>query len=228
MNGKLWKSVDRYYKDLILPHDERFDRIEESVRKAGLPEIAISAPYGRLMEILIKTAGIQRVLEIGTLGGYSTAWLARGLTAEGTLISLEIDPERAKLARKNLEAFHFQNHIEIRVGNALQLMEEMVLSQQEPFDLIFIDGDKSQYPEYLERSLQLCQPGALIIADNVIKHGRVVNEVLETPNQKGIAKFHELVASDPRLEGSVIQTVGQKGHDGLAFIRVKEPASAHQ
>lgn len=222
MNGELWKSVDRYYKDLILPRDERFDRIEESVREAGMPEIAISAPYGHLMEILIKTARIRRVLEIGTLGGYSTAWLARGLPQGGSLISLEIDPERAVLARKNLEAFQFEAQIEIRVGSALQLMEEMAENDLDPFDLIFIDGDKSQYPEYLELSLQLCQPGTLIIADNVVKHGPVFNQEITTPSQKGITKFHQLVAASPQLEGSVIQTVGQKGHDGLAFIRVKE------
>ena len=226
MTIELWKNVDRHYKELILPHDERFDRIEESVRKAGLPEIAISAPYGRLMEILIKTAGIRRVLEIGTLGGYSTAWLARGLPPEGTLISLEIDPERAKLARNNLENFDFKNQIEIRVGNALQLMEKMAQSHQETFDLIFIDGNKSQYPEYLELSLPLSRPGTLIIADNVIKHGQVVNQIIKTPDQKGVVKFHKMVASNPHLEGSVIQTVGQKGHDGLAFIRVKETLSS--
>ena len=186
-----------------------------------MPEIAISTLYGRLLEILIKTAGIQRILEIGTLGGYSTAWLCRGLSPEGSLISLEIDRERAELARKNLESFHFQCQIEIREGDALQVMADMAQANQDPFDMIFIDGDKSQYPEYLDLSLPLSRPGTLIVADNVIKHGRVFNQALTTRDQKGISRFHEKVASDPRLESAVIQTVGAKGHDGLAFIRVR-------
>lgn len=221
MKTEFWLAVDHYYQDLLLPADKRFDLIEESVKNAGMPEIAVSPLYGRLLEILIKTFGIRRVLEIGTLGGYSTAWLARGLPSDGSLISLEIDPERARLARKNLEAFEFLQKIEIREGDALQLMYKMVQSNQDPFDLIFIDGEKSQYPDYLDMSIQLSRTGTLIIADNVIKHGRVFNKVIKTQSQKGITRFHEKVASDPRLEGSVIQTVGQKGHDGLAFIFVK-------
>lgn len=228
MKTELWQAVDLYYEDLLLPSDERFGLIEESVRDAGMPEIAISSLYGRLLEILIRTSGIKRVLEIGTLGGYSTAWLARGLPSDGSLISLEIDPERVKLAWKNLEAFTFKNQIEIREGDALQLMNEMVQSNQDPFDLVFIDGMKSQYPEYLDLSIQLSRPGTLIIADNVIKHGRIFNEEITTPGQEGMIRFHEKVASDPRLEGSVIQTVGQKGHDGLAFIWVKETRKQSQ
>ncbi len=220
MNTKLWREIDNYYEKLLLPPDERFDLIQESVNNAGMPEIAISPLYGRLMEILMKTSGISQVLEIGTLGGFSTAWLAQGLPPEGKLISLEIDQERAELARKNLEAFGFGNQVEIREGDALQLMVEMIQTDQDPFDMIFIDGDKSQYPEYLDLSIQLSRPGTLIIADNVIKHGRVFNRQIDSPGQKGIIRFHEKVASDPRLEGSVIQTVGKKGHDGMSFIRV--------
>jgi len=221
MNDKDWQAVDDYYEELLLPADQRLNQIAESVRNANMPEIAVSPLYGRFMEILIKTAGMENVLEIGTLGGFSTAWLACGLPPQGRLISLEIDPERAQLARKNLEAFDFKDRIEIREGDALQLMTEMIESKEGPFDLIFIDADKSQYPDYLDLALQLSRTGTLIIADNVIKHGRVFNEAIETPSQQGIVRFHEKVASDPRLAGSVIQTVGRKGHDGLAFIRVR-------
>jgi len=221
MKTELWEAVDHHYENLFIPSDDRFDKIEESVRNAGMPEIAISPLYGRLMEILIKTAGIRQVLEIGTLGGYSTAWLARGLPPEGSLISLEIDPRRAKLAWDNLQTFSFRDRIEIREGDALQLMAEMAASNHPPFDLIFIDGEKSQYSDYLELSIQLSRPGTLIIADNVIKHGPVVNKTIDTPSQKGITRFHEIASKDPRLEGSVIQTVGQKHHDGLAFFLVR-------
>jgi len=228
MNSGSWTNIDRYYEDLFLPSDKRLDLIEKTVQEAGLPDIAISPLYGRLMEIIIRSAEIHHVLEIGTLGGYSTAWLARGLPPDGLLISLEIDPVRAKLARQNLKAFPFQDQVEIREGDALQLMSEMIESGHSPFDLVFIDGEKSQYPEYLELSIQLSRPGTLMIADNVIKHGPVFNDVIDTPDRKGITSFHEKAAADHRLDTVILQTVGRKGHDGLAFIIVKDPAGSSQ
>jgi predicted O-methyltransferase YrrM len=224
MSKESFIAIDRYYEKLLLDDDPRFEQIHHNMIEAGLPSIQVSPLQGKLLQLLVQMHGSQRVLEIGSLGGFSTAWLARGLPLGGRLISLEIDRDRAALARKNLEAFDFGSQVEIREGDALQLMVEMAQTKQDPFDMIFIDGDKSQYPEYLDLSIQLSQPGTLIVADNVIKHGRVFNQVINTPDQKGISKFHEKVASDPRLEGSVIQTVGYKGHDGLAFILVKEAA----
>ncbi len=164
--------------------------------------------------------GIKRILEIGTLGGFSTAWLASGLPDGGKLISLELDPDRATLARQNLDLFEFNAKVEIWVGDAIHNMTEMIKTDQPSFDLIFIDGEKSQYPDYLDLAIQLSRPGTLIIADNVVKFGSIFNKTIESPSQIGTDKFHEMVAADPRLQATVIQTVGEKGHDGFSFIVV--------
>jgi len=220
MIRELWKEIDNHYLDLIIKPDPRFEKIQQNCAKAGLPTISVSNIHGQWLKLLARLMGAKHILEIGTLGGFSTAWLASTLPIGGKLISLERDPDRSALARKNLDLFEFQAKVEIWVGDALHNMAEMANIDQPAFDLIFIDGEKSQYPDYLERSIPLSRPGTLIMADNVIKHGSVFNEDLLTPDQKGIGKFHEMVAADPRLEASVLQTVGEKGHDGYSFILV--------
>jgi predicted O-methyltransferase YrrM len=222
MGKDLWSRIDEKYLDLVVKPDPRFEAILQSCAEAGLPAISISSIHGRLFELLVKVIGAKSVLEIGTLGGFSTAWLASGLPFGARLISLEIDPERAKLARENLNLFEFKAKVEIWVGDALHNLAEMTKIGQPPFDLVFIDAEKSQYPDYLELSIQLSHPGTLIIADNVVKHGQVFNEEITTDSQIGISRFHDLVATDPRLEAAVLQTVGEKGHDGFSFIVVKE------
>ena len=222
MTKNLWSSIDKNYLDLIVKPDPRFEEIQQSCAEAGLPTISISSIHGRLFELLVKVMGAKYILEIGTLGGFSTAWFASGLPYGGKLISLELDPERATLARQNLNLFEFKAKVEIWVGDALHNMTEMTKIDQPLFDLIFIDGEKSQYPDYLDLAIKLSHPGTLIIADNVVKHGSVINEEIKTPSQIGITKFHEMVAADPHLQATVLQTVGEKGHDGFSFIVVTE------
>jgi len=220
MTKDLWKAIDKNYLDLIVKPDPRFEQIQQNCVEAGLPTISISNTHGRLFELLVKVMGAKSILEIGTLGGFSTAWLASGLPFGGKLISLERDPERAILARENLNLFEFKAKVEVWVGDAIHNMTEMTKIDQPPFDLIFIDGEKSQYPDYLDLSIQLSRPGTLIIADNVVRHGKVYNKEIESPSQIGITKFHDMVAADPKLEATVFQTVGEKGHDGFSFIVV--------
>jgi len=220
MSKDLWNAIDEKYLDLIVKPDPRFEQIQQNCVEAGLPTISISNIHGRLFELLVKVMGAKYILEIGTLGGFSTAWFATGLPFGGKLISLELDPERATLARQNLNLFEFKAKVEIWVGDAIHNMTEMAKIDQPPFDLIFIDGKKSQYPDYLELAVKLSHTGTLIIADNVVKHGWVMNDEITTESQIGITKFHEMVAADPKLEATVFQTVGEKGHDGFSFILV--------
>jgi len=222
MTKNLWNKIDEKYIDLIVKPDPRFEQIQQACAEAGLPTISISYTHGRLFELLVRALGAKYILEIGTLGGFSTAWFASGLPYGGKLISLELDPDRATLARQNLNlfGFEFKSKVEIWVGDALHNMAEMTKIDQPLFDLIFIDGEKSQYPDYLDLAIQLSHPGTMIIADNVVKNGMIYNEEIETPSQIGITKFHEMVAADPRLQATVLQTVGEKGHDGFSFIVV--------
>ena len=220
MTKDLWSTIDQHYLNLIVKPDPRFEMIQQACAEAGLPTISISSIHGRLFEVLVRAMGIKRILEIGTLGGFSTAWLASGLPVGGKLISLELDPDRATLARQNLNLFEFKAKVEIWVGDAIHNMTEMTKTDQPSFDLIFIDGKKSQYPDYLDFAIQLSRPGTLIIADNVVKYGSNFNEPSDSPSQIGTNKFHEMVAADPRLQATVMQTVGEKGHDGYSFIVV--------
>ena len=220
MSKDIWTEVDHYYSELLVKPDPRFELINQASLVAGLPSIQITPTQGKFLEMLVRLQKAKRVLEIGTLGGFSTAWLARSLPQDGNLISLEINPEHAAMARQNLSLFEFAGQIEVRVGDALDLMVELADTVADPFDLIFIDGKKSQYPDYLEASIQLSRPGTLIIADNVVKHGHIINKKIDTPSRIGITEFHQKVASEPRIQATVLQTVGEKGYDGFIFIIV--------
>ncbi|MCK4826606.1 O-methyltransferase, partial [bacterium] len=167
MNKETWTAVDKYYEDLIVKPDLRFKNIIQAALQAGLPTIQITPNQGAFLELLVRVTGAKRVLEIGTLGGYSTAWLAKGLPPDGSLITLEINPEHAAIAQKNLEDFEFVGKIELKVGDGLDSLKELVESGAGPFDLIFIDAEKSQYSKYLDWSIKLSRPGTLMIADNV-------------------------------------------------------------
>jgi len=217
---EFWAAIDHHYLDLVVEPDSRFQKILQNSREAGLPAISITSSHGSFFEILVRALGVRRILEIGTLGGFSTAWFLRGLPPDGEIISLEIDPVHAEIARKNLALFEDHPQVEIIVGDARQTMTELIEAGKGPFDLIFLDGVKSQYPDYLDQAIALSRSGTMIIADNVVKHGEVFNQEITTPNQAGVKAFHEKIASDPRLQGTVVQTVGEKGHDGYAFILV--------
>jgi predicted O-methyltransferase YrrM len=218
MNKKIWTAVDKYYEKLIVKPDLRFRKILESSEERGLPSIQITANQGAFLELLVRVTGARRVLEIGTLGGYSTAWLASGLPPNGRLITLELNPDHAKVAEKNLEQFDFVNQIEIMRGDALETLKNLVDSAAEPFDLVFIDAEKSQYSDYLEWAIQLSRPGTFLIADNVVRSGKVIEEDNQDPSVKGIQDFSQKVSAHPQLRATVLQTVGAKGYDGFTLM----------
>ena len=217
-----WTAVDSYIADLFLAPDPALEATLASSAAAGLPAISVSPTQGKLLHLLARVQRARRILEIGTLGGYSTIWLARALPADGRLISLEIDPKHAEVARANLARAGLTSVVEIRLGRALDTLGQLVSEGRETFDLIFIDADKPGYADYLKWSLKLARPGTLIIADNVVRKGAVADPESKDENVQGIRKFNEALAAEKRVTTTVIQTVGSKGYDGLALILVTE------
>jgi predicted O-methyltransferase YrrM len=220
MKEEVWQNVDRYYEDLIVKPDPEYYKIIEASREAGFPPISVSSNLGKFLELCVRFQKAQRVLEIGTLGGYSTAWLARGLPPGGKVISLEIDPDRASFAKQNLSQFEFSSMIDIRVGDALETMKALYGTGEGPFDLIFIDAEKTQYSVYLEWAIKLSRKGTMIIADNVVRRGKIIDQNSADVNVQGIRKFNLAVAGDSRLNATVVQTLSSKGHDGFFMIYV--------
>jgi len=215
-----WTDVDRYITDLLVPSDPVLDHALESSVAAGLPEINVSANQGKLLQLLAQSHGARSILEIGTLGGYSTIWLARALPPDGGMITLEYDPTHADVARANLAYAGLADVVEVRVGPAVETLPQLDAEGKGPFDLIFIDADKPSYPEYLSWAVKLSRIGGLIIADNVIREGAVIDADSKDPMVQGVRRFNELLAAEPRLNATAIQTVGSKGHDGFAFAIV--------
>jgi predicted O-methyltransferase YrrM len=217
-----WSAVDSYIADLFLAPDPALEAALTSSTAAGLPAISVSPTQGKLLHVLARVQGARRILEIGTLGGYSTIWLARALPADGRLISLEIDPRHAEVAQTNLDRAGLSSAVEIRLGPALDTLPKLVTEGRRPFDLIFIDADKPGYADYLKWSLKLARPGTLIIADNVVRKGAVADPESTDENVQGIWKFNEALAAEKRVTTTVMQTVGSKGYDGLALILVTD------
>jgi predicted O-methyltransferase YrrM len=222
MAQEQWTAVDSYISDLFIAPDFALEAALDSSRAAGLPTINVSPAQGKLLHMLARMQGARSILEMGTLGGYSAIWLARALPTEGRLISLEIDQKRAEIARANVARAELSNVVEIRLGRAVDTLQQLVAEGHEPFDLIFIDADKPGYAEYLKWSLKLARPGTLIIADNVVRKGEVADPASTDENVQGIRKFNEMLAAEKRVTTTVIQTVGSKGYDGLALILVTE------
>jgi predicted O-methyltransferase YrrM len=216
---KLWTDVDRYFGRLI-PPDPAAEAALETNREAKLPAIDVTALQGMFLELLVRISSARRVLEIGTLGGYSTLWLARALPENGSVTSLELDPRHAEVAGANLKNAGVLERVEIRVGRALESLRSLVASGAAPYDLIFIDADKSGYPDYLSWSLKLAHVGTLIVADNVVREGKVIDPENPDPNVQGVRRFTDLVAVEQRLRSTVLQTVGSKGYDGFALCVV--------
>ncbi len=221
-NPDAWRAVDEYVAELYELRDDALERARTHSRESGLPEIEVSAAQGALLEVLARAVCAGRVLEIGTLGGYSTIFLARGVGPDGRVLTLERDPTHARVARENLSYAGLDPRVELLEGPALETLARLRDVGQDPFDLVFIDADKTDYPEYLAAVLPLCRAGALIVADNVVRGGAVADAADPDPRVQGARRFHEAIAGDPRLRGSVIQTVGQKGHDGMAIAVVLE------
>jgi predicted O-methyltransferase YrrM len=215
----LWTKVDNYFGDLLTPADEKLDAALLANEQAGLPAIDITRLQGKFLEFLVCISGARRVLEIGTLGGYSTIWLARALPEGGRIVSLELDPHHAEVARANLRNVGVLDRVELIVGPALDTLP-LLEKTAAPFDLIFIDADKQSYPQYLHWALKLSRPGTVIVADNVVREGKVVEPDCDDPNVQGVQRFTELLAAEPRLSATVLQTVGTKGYDGFALAVV--------
>src|SRR5829696_8483000 len=213
----LLKEIDVYIEELFEPSDKVLEAALSESRRAGLPDINVSPNQGRLMQLLAATAGARRILEIGTLGGYSAIHLARALPEDGALISLEIDGHHADVARNNVERAGLSGIVEVRVGDAHELLEAMIQDGEGPFDLIFIDADKEGYPEYLEASMRLVRPGSLILGDNTIRGGTVLDPTEETA--RATREFNRRIAEDPRLYGIVLPLIRER-IDGLTIARV--------
>ncbi len=225
MSEELWTAVDANIENLFLPDDPALSAALAGSAAAGLPEIAVSPAQGKLLTVLARAAGARRILEIGTLGGYSAICLARALPAGGRLVTLELNPLHAEVARANIARAGLAERVEVRVGPGVASLAHLAAEGVPPFDLIFIDADKLNYVAYLEGSLPLARPGALIIADNVVRHGRILDPG-DDANAVGAQRFNERLAAEPRLSAIVLQTVGSKGHDGFAIAVVNDVASS--
>jgi predicted O-methyltransferase YrrM len=215
-----WKKVDSFFTDALVPADPALDAAITTNRKADLPAIDVTPLQGRFLELMIRATGARRVLEIGTLGGYSTIWMARAVGFGGQVVTLELDPHHAKIAQHNLENAGVADRVELRIGPATESLATLVAEKSTPFDFIFIDADKAGYPDYIHWSLKLSRRGTMIIADNVVRDGKVIDDADPDPNIEGVRRFTELVTAERRLSTTVLQTVGSKGYDGFAIAIV--------
>jgi predicted O-methyltransferase YrrM len=222
MAEEQWTAVDQYFSERLLPSDPVLESALESSVAAGLPAISVSPNQGRFLQMLAQITGARSILEIGTLGGYSTIWLARGLGAQGHLITLEVDPKHAEVAQRNISRAGLQAVVELRIGNALETLPLLATERRGPFDLIFIDADKENIPAYFESALELSRPGTLIVVDNVVRDGAVIDPDSDDPRVQVVRRFIDQLSAEPRASGTVIQTVGLKGYDGFAIVLVGE------
>ena len=218
MSQEQWDAVDRYISDLLVPPDLALDGALRASAQSGLPSIEVTPNQGKLLQLLARLVGARSILEIGTLGGYSTIWLARALPAGGRLVTLEADPGFAEVARSNIARAGLADVVELHVGPALETLPPLAV--QRPFDMIFIDADKRSTAEYFTWALELSGPGSLIVADNVVRNGAVIDAASGDPGIQGVRSFYELVAAEQRVSATAIQTVGRKGHDGFAVALV--------
>lgn len=222
MIDPLFETIDAYIDSLFAVEDAALAAASDNMKAAGLPPIQVSPGQGKFLYLMARLAGARRILEIGTLGGYSTIWLARALPADGSLVSLEYSPDYADVARRNLAGAGLDGIAEVRVGAALDTLPDLAEDGRAPFDLIFLDADKVNFPAYLAWSLKLGRPGGLIVADNVIRAGAVMDAASSDPSAVGAAEFNRRLAAEPRVEAIVLQQVGIKGHDGLAVARIRD------
>lgn len=220
MTEELWTNVDTYITDLLLGTDEALAAALSDSAAAGLPDIAVSPAHGRLLTLLARATRARRILEIGTLGGYSAICLARGLAPDGQLVTLELKPAHATVARANVARAGLADRVVVRVGPAAESLAQLAAEGATPFDMVFIDADKPGYVAYLDGALRLSRPGTLIVADNVVRRGQVIDPDSEDANVQGVSRFNEALAANPRLSATIVQTVGVKGYDGLALAVV--------
>jgi predicted O-methyltransferase YrrM len=220
MSGELWAEVDRYLVDTVIKPDDALHAARDASAAAGLPAIEVAPNQGKLLMVLALARGARRILEIGTLGGYSTIWLARALPADGCLVTIEAKPEHAAVARANIARAGLADRVELREGQAADILAGLAAEGGEPFDLVFIDADKQGYVEYFEWALRLARIGTVIFADNVVRRGAVIDDRSEDANVQGARRFNERLGAEPKVVATVMQTVGSKGHDGFALAVV--------
>ena len=220
MTQERWTEVDRYLTDLLIPEDAVLEETLRRSEEAGLPAIQVSPNQGKMLALIARAQGARTILEIGTLGGYSTIWLARGLPPGGRLVTLELSARHAEVARSNFELAGLADVIDLRVGQAGETLTELAAEDREPFDFIFIDADKPSTADYFRQVLDLSRLGTLIVVDNVVRGGAVVDPDSDDVNAMGIRRFFEEAAAEPRVDTTAIQTVGSKGYDGLSFALV--------
>ncbi len=228
-----WTAVDRYITDLLVPEDPALRAALKASDDAGLPSIAVTPNQGKLLQLLAQVHRARTILELGTLGGYSTIWLARALPSDGRLVTLEANPSYAEVARANIARAGLDHLVELRVGPGLQTLPVLAAEGAGPFDLIFIDADKNNYPGYFQWALELSRPGTLIIGDNVVRDGAILDPDAYDPARgdpiiKGVRRFYELLAAERRVSATAIQTVGAKGYDGFALAIVGGEEQAGQ
>jgi len=217
---ELWTEVDRYVNETVAPNDEVLEAAMKANTDAGLPSIDVTASQGKFLHVLALAVRAKRVLEVGTLGGYSTIWLARALGRGGRVVTLEYEPKHAEVARKNLKRAGLAKKVEIRVGAAADSLARLVDEGVKPFDLIFIDADKKNNAVYLDWALRLAKPGTLIVVDNVVRDGKLADAESDDPDIVGTRAMFQRMAGEPRLVATALQTVGTKGYDGFAIAIV--------
>ena len=220
MSQETWDAVDEYTEGLLIGSDPVLDAALAASEQAGLPPIAVTASQGRLLNLLVRIHGARRILEIGTLGGYSTIWMARGLPADGRLVTLELSPDYAAVASANVERAGLAELVEVRVGPALDSLAALEGEGSEPFDMVFIDADKQRTPEYFAHALRLARPGGVIVADNVVRDGNVADPDTWDTGAQGMRRFLEAAGAEPGVEATTIQTVGGKGYDGFTLALI--------
>lgn len=222
MHDELWSAVDRYIDEHLLERDPSLEAAIAASEQAGLPPIAVTPSQGKLLQLLVRIQGARSILELGTLGGYSTIWLARGLPPGGRLVTLELNESYAEVARANLARAGLSSTVDLRIGPAMQTLAELHAAGAGPFDFIFIDADKGNNPGYLEWSLRLARPGSVILTDNVVRAGAILDPDGDDPTVgnvgvQGIRRFYDMLATEPRVSATAIQMVGDKGHDGFVL-----------
>lgn len=220
MSRELWSDVDAYTADLLVHEDEALRAAAEASAAAGLPQIAVSPNQGKLLHLLVRIQQASSVLELGTLGGYSTIWLARALPRDGRLVTLEVEPRYAEIAAANIARAGVADRVEQRVGPALDSLRALIGERAGPFDFIFIDADKPGTPRYFELALDLSRDGTVIVTDNVVRGGALIDPASDDPGPRGMREFHELLSAAPGATGTTIQTVGSKGYDGFTLALV--------
>jgi predicted O-methyltransferase YrrM len=220
MSLEKWTQVDRYITDLLVPEDDALSAALQASDDAGLPQISVTPNLGKFLNLLARIHGARRILEIGTLAGYSTIWLARALPAGGQLITLEFDPKHADVARENIARAGLSDIVDLRVGAALDTLPQIAEEGHAPFDMFFIDADKVNNPHYFEWALKLSHPGSIIIVDNVVRDGAVIDATSDDPNILGVRRLNEMLAAEPRVAATALQTVGSKGYDGFMMAVV--------